>query len=158
MPVFARPENYLLELGRDEPILLVTDLHFMKGDLLLISTDRRYIPAKKEPFRDIVVILDKVSKEIASLARVEFVPGRKEGGPEHIEADMFQLDVIADKQKRGEIRPIKGTKGLGYERLIHSKGTKKFAPMSHLELEPAMREIEHDDIVGVCRAMIRTKF
>jgi hypothetical protein len=157
MPVYARPENYLLELGRDEPILCATDLGLKKGDLLIIATDRRYIPSERELFEDLVVIRDKPNAENGSLARVDYIPRQVEEGPAHLAADLFERDVMAEKQKRGEIRKVTGKRGFYFEKVERENGKEKIVRMTHLQLDPPCRAIEYADIVGVCRGMIRTR-
>lgn len=160
MPTHATPYNYWLELSNDEPILAVSELMLLPGDRLLISTDPEEIPKSSSLYGQIVVVLDPKKHKRPVLAQVEYVPSSTDDGPEHIEANYFEGDVLAHEIVRRvihvELDGKKRSVSSPYQ-VIRGKGIDKIVPVGLVELEPPNALIAHSQIVGICLSMFRRK-
>lgn len=161
-PQLVTESRYYLVVQNDDCIARTVEMNVAVGDHILVETDRNCFPALEQFYEQLCVIrITSRSGTRCCLALVDYVQGRIEDGPSHLQADNFEHlrndpSIISEQftvQFRGKSRNM-----VKKYRLVSSGSDPVLekVPVTDLELEPTLLEITMQDIVGICLSLRRS--
>jgi hypothetical protein len=158
VPELANPDSYFLRLSSDEPISRQTEMQVAPGDRLLIDMTPAAIPKMESLYEKLCVVRHPRNPERAALGLVSYFQASKEDGPEGIAVDTFDLGPAPQEI----VRKLTAVMHRGRQRIIEQyfrkvgKGeNQRLEQVSQLELEPQLMPIRYEDILGICKMLIR---
>lgn len=161
IPQLVNSGSYILLVQGDDPITHDIEMGIHPGDRLLVDTTPASIPKTKRLFRALCVVRHPKNRNKVCLGLVTYSEADIDSGPERIEVDTFDLglrpDEIIREKKIVEYRGRKRETVQLYKR-IGDPNDQRLMPVSDLELEPPLHRIAYEDIVGLCKMMIRKEF
>lgn len=158
VPQLANPGSYILRVQGDEPIVHDIEMGIHPGDHLLVDTSPECIPPIDRLVRKLAVICHPDQRRKACLALLNYVPPSIDDGPERIEADTFDLGLRNEEiVRKKHVLDRDGRKQVITElfRRIRNGNESRLVPVSDLELEPPLHQIRYNDIMGICKMLIR---